>query len=338
MTVVDTKAVARLVERNPLVAALVLSVVIHLGVFGGWHVGKRLGWWQHQPTWLVNLTRKLAKPAPAKSAEEQAKLDRSIPMTFVEIDPDTAVIEEPKDAKYYSSKSSKAANPDPKNLDKVKLDGKQEQVVRVMDNEKQKPFPLQPSPPKPTPEQPPAEPKPKSEAPGDLALLKPKAPSEGQLDATTGDSQSKPQSRPRTVNEAKARKGIPLTGEKLRQEGGVANRGNRISLDVKASPFGDYDRAFIAAVEQCWYDLLDQHNGMRNIGKVTVDFQMTQDGRITDLKVTETTVANEIQSMLCQSAILNPAPYGRWPAAMKQKIVEQTGKTTREVRFTFYYN
>jgi len=42
MTVVDSKAVARLVERNPLVAALVLSVVIHLGVFGGWHVGKRL--------------------------------------------------------------------------------------------------------------------------------------------------------------------------------------------------------------------------------------------------------------------------------------------------------
>ncbi len=116
------------------------------------------------------------------------------------------------------------------------------------------------------------------------------AASEGQLDATTGDSQSKPQSRPRTVNEAKARKGIPLTGEKLRQEGGVANRGNRISLDVKASPFGDYDRAFIAAVEQCWYDLLDQHNGMRNIGKVTVDFQMTPDGRITDLKVTETGV------------------------------------------------
>jgi len=337
MTVVDSKAVARLVERNPLVAALVLSVVIHLGVFGGWHVGKRLGWWQHQPTWLVNLTRKLAKPAPPQSAEEQAKLDRSIPMTFVEVDPDAAATEEPKDTKYYSSKNSKAANPDPKDLEKVKVDGKQEQVVRLMDNDKPKPFPLQPSPPKPTPEETLAEPKPKTEAPGDLALLKPKAPSDGELDATTGDSQLKPQTRPRTINEAKARKGI-LTGEKLRQEGGVSSRGNSISFDVKASPFGDYDRAFIAAVEQCWHDLLDEHVGKRNIGKVTVDFQMTHDGRITDLKVVETTVSNDIQGMLCQSAILNPAPYGRWPAAMRQKIIEQTGKTTREIRFTFYYN
>ena len=92
MIVVEPKNIARLVERNPLVAALVLSIVIHLGVFGGWHVGKRLGWWQHQPTWLVNLTRKLAKPAQSKSAEEQAKLDRSIPMTFVEVDPDTGFV------------------------------------------------------------------------------------------------------------------------------------------------------------------------------------------------------------------------------------------------------
>jgi hypothetical protein len=38
--------------------------------------------------------------------------------------------------------------------------------------------------------------------------------------------------------------------------------------------------------------------------------------------------------MLCQSAILNPAPYPRWPAQMRQTIASNS----REIRFTFYYN
>jgi hypothetical protein len=42
----------------------------------------------------------------------------------------------------------------------------------------------------------------------------------------------------------------------------------------------------------------------------------------------------EILCMLCQSAILNPQPYPRWPAAMRQTI----GGNSREIRFTFYYN
>ncbi len=331
MNVVDSKAVARLVERNPLAAALALSLIIHLSVFGGWQVGKRLGWWQHQPTWLVALTKKLAKPAQPKSAQEQAKLNPTIPMTFVEIDPDTAVTEEPKDAKLYSTKNTKASNPDPKDAEKVKVDGKQEQVVRVMENEKPKPFPLQPTPQKPAEEDPAPEPKPKADAPGDLALLKPKPKSDGQLDATTGDAEKKAQSRPRTITEAKQRKGI-LTGDKLRQEGGVSSKGS-VSFDVKASPFGDYDAAFISAVERCWHLLLDDHQGTRRPGKVVVDFKLTSDGRITEMKVAETDVG-DIQSMLCQSAILNPAPYPRWPAQMRQTIAGNT----REIRFTFYYN
>ena len=337
-TVTDTKTtrLARLAEINPLALALALSLVIHLGAFGGWHLGKKLGWWQHQPTWLVNLTRKIAAPAKARTAEEQKKLDRSIAMTFVEVDPATAVTEEPKDAKFYGAKNSKATNPDPKDLPKPKVDGKQDQVVRLEDNKKPIPFPLQPAPKKDPKTEAPVDPKPKAAAPGDLALLKPNKPSDGQIDATTGDSTLKPKSRPRTVAEAKASKGI-LTGEKLRQDGGASRHGS-VAFDVKASPFGEYDAAFISAVERCWHGLLDSHQGLRRAGRVTIDFVMHPDGRITNLKVAESSVS-EVQAMLCQSAIYNPAPYGRWPAAMRQKIGEQTGKLTRDVRFTFiYYN
>lgn len=331
VTVIKPAAIARYAEQNPLVLALALSLVIHLGAFGGWHLGKRLGWWQHQPEWLVALTKKLANPAKPRTAEEQAKLNPTIPMTFIEVDPMTAVTEEPKDAKYYSSKNAKAANPVPKDQPKPKVDGKQDQVVRTMDNEKPIPFPLQPTPPKPEPKtEETIDPKPKTEAPGDLALLKPKKPSDGRLDATTGDSSLKPKERPKTVAEAKARKGM-LSGEKIRQDGGVSNLGS-VAFDVKATPFGDYDAAFISAVERCWHSLLDDHSGTRRPGKVTIDFVLNSDGRITGLKVASSDVG-EIQSMLCQSAILNPAPYQRWPAQMRQTIAGNT----RDIRFTFYY-
>ena len=200
MTVVDFKALARRTERNPLAVAVALSLVIHLGLFGGWQLSKQLGWLKHTPTWLTALTRKLA--TPAKARQNAPPQERSIPMTFVEVDPNTVTAAPPENAKYYSSKNSKAANPDPKDLEKVKVDGKQDQVVRLMDNDKPKTFPLQPSPPKQPKAEDLVEPKPKTEAPGDLALLKPKTPSDGQLDATTGDSQLKPRERPRTIAEA----------------------------------------------------------------------------------------------------------------------------------------
>ena len=325
------------VERNPLVAALVLSLLIHLMVYGTWQVGKHFGWWKHNPAWLTQLSRLLVA-SPAKARQPQPiQQATSIPMTFVEVDPETATAEAPKEAKYYSSQNSKAANPEPKKEEEVKVDGKQSQVVRLMENEKPKAFPLQPSPPKPPPEEPPQpEPKPKVDPPGDLALVKPKEtrPSDARVDTTTPPQNPKPpepKERPRTLAAARAQKGL-LSGQPMRQSGGVSSRG-KVAFDAKATPFGDYDRDFIAAVEQCWHILLDNHTGSHGAGKVVVDFRLTYDGRITDIKISENEVG-PILSMLCQSAILNPQPYPRWPAQMRQTI----GGNSREIRFTFYYN
>jgi outer membrane biosynthesis protein TonB len=257
-------------------------------------------------------------------------------MTFIEVDPETATPEAPKEAKYYSSQNSKAANPEPKKEEEVKVDGRQTQVVRLMENEKPKAFPLQPSPPKPEPEKVPVqEPQPKAEPPGDLALVRPREtkPVDARVDTTADPSTKPPQprERPRTLAAARAQKGI-LTGQPMRQSGGVSSRG-KVAFDTKATPFGDYDRDFIAAVEQCWHILLDNHSGTHRAGKVVVDFKLTYDGRITDVVIQENEVG-EILSMLCQSAILNPQPYPRWPAQMRQVI----GANSREIRFTFYYN
>jgi hypothetical protein len=320
MTVVDSRAVRRLVECHPLVTALILSLVIHVGVYSGWQLGKHLGWWNHHPAWLTSFTRWLSKPNVAKARPHRPPESQVIPMTFVEINPETATAEAPENAKYYSSKNSKAANPDPKEQPSVKVDGKQDQIVRLMDNEKPKPFPLQPTPKPPVEEKP--ELKPKAETPGDLALVRPK---DGEVDTTTP-----PRERPRRLSDARQQKAM-LSGQTMKQAGGISERG-QVSFDVKATAFGDYDAAFIAAVEQCWHILIDEHQGTRRAGRVVVDFRLTYDGRITDIRIQENEVG-EILSMLCQSAILNPAPYPRWPAQMRQTI----GGNSREIRFTFIY-
>ena len=105
-------------------------------------------------------------------------------------------------------------------------------------------------------------------------------------------------------------------------------------LDVKASPFGDYDRAIIVAIQNRWFDLLDMRGfGHEKSGRVVLSFRLHQDGRITQMNVDENTV-DEMLSLLCQKAILDPAPYARWPSDMRRMI----GADYREVKFTFYYN
>jgi outer membrane biosynthesis protein TonB len=241
-------------------------------------------------------------------------------MTFVEVNPDTITAEPPENAKYYSSVNSKAANPDPRDKQAVKVDGKQDQVVRLMDNEKPKPFPLQPSPSKPPQESP--QPKPKTDTPGDLALVRPS-------DANPNDGQAR--ERPRTLAAARAQKAT-LAGQTMKQEGGSPQLG-QVSFDTKATPFGDYDLALIRAVEKKWHEMIDEHTGTRRSGKVVVDFILGQDGYIKKMEVPETQVG-EILSSLCQNAIVLPQPYGKWPAEMRRTI----GSTTREIRFTFHYN
>ena len=108
-------------------------------------------------------------------------------------------------------------------------------------------------------------------------------------------------------------------------------RGN-VSFNVKATPFGAYDAKFIAAVQQRWYDLLESAHFTQRSGKVVVEFRLMYDGRIVDMNVSGNDVG-ELLGLLCQRAILDPAPYDPWPGDMRRAI----GQNYREVTFTFFY-
>src|SRR6185437_6551515 len=119
-----------------------------------------------------------------------------------------------------------------------------------------------------------------------------------------------PHKRWRTLAEAEMHQ-AGIAGEKMRQEGGVKRNRVLASFDAKSTAFGDYDAQIIAAIQQRWYDLLDNPVfATARPGKVTVEFRLNFDGRVTDMRVIESTV-DDMQSYDCQRAISEPSPYER---------------------------
>jgi len=152
--------------------------------------------------------------------------------------------------------------------------------------------------------------------------------------ADKGQAKAQPPKRVRRLSDLPPEKRMAaLSGEKMRQEGGVQRRELVASLDVIASPFGNYDRDLIYAVQERWYALLDEHGfaGART-GKVTLRFHLNNTGAVTDMTLMENTVDLTL-ALLCQSAIQDPAPFAPWPTEMRREI----GAKYREVTFTFYY-
>ena len=318
-------------ELGKLAWAFAISVVIHLLCFGGYELGTQLGWWQmlHLPAWLQKTKMLASASARPKSTAPQAQ---QVPLMFVDVDPQLASTEAPKDAKFYSNKNSVAANPDAdKETNVPKVTGKQTQVVKAEDVKRSPLDKLQPDF-KALEEQRQRKPehaKPREPAPpGDLAMAKPDL----ELRKDNGTAE---QSRPRTIKEALRRlHRNQLVGEKMKQDGGVHRVQLKASFDAKATPFGVYDAALIEAVQSRWYDLLDNigYDGYRR-GKVTLDFRLMYDGRVTDVKILDNSVGDML-GLLCQKAVLDPAPYDRWPREMRLMV----DKDYREVTFTFYYN
>ena len=295
-------------EMRRLGLALALSLTVHLFAWGGYETGKQLGWWQrlHWPTWLPRLAiMKVVPVPPPQNNEEQ--------LTFVEVAQPTT--EAPPNAKYYSSQNSRAAGQTKGDKDIPQLNGKQTEVAKTENVPRPNVNKLQPSPPASQQKLQPAI------RPGDLTLGKPE------------NSQQQEQSRPRTVKQALDQQSHRLPGVQMKQEGGTRRSALVSSLDVKATPFGAYDGAFIAAVTQRWYDLLDSRQfSMDRSGKVTLQFHLNYDGSIAEMKVLENTVG-DVLGYVCQKAVTDPAPFSPWPTEMRRLI----GENYREITFTFYY-
>ncbi len=322
-----------------LLRAVLISLLVHLAVFGTWQWGKTQGWWTHMqfPKWM-RLTPTLLTPlTPKKMALTPPPQPQPSQLVFVDVDPALAEATPPKNPKYYSANNSTAANPHPRNLPTPEIQGRQKKVLKTTENAPLKPQPLQPSPTPPEKTtQPESKPLPqKAYTPGDLAMAKPRpTPQEKNGESTTENgTETQPQpvhTRPRTIAEAKARRG--MLGEKTRQEGGVGQLKMDSTLDAMKTSYGDYDREFIDAVRTRWYQLLENRN-VDGSGKVVVEFRLLPDGRVTNLKMSQNEMS-DLLGLICQRAIYDPAPYRPWPLEMRRDIPNDF----RDVTFTFYYS
>ncbi len=339
----DTRGLPRFDPASQrLAVALALSLALHALLFGVWKTTPVVRTFVREviqrtfPKIAQALQAMEAKPPPPKTTPPPVET----PLIFVQVDP-AAPTEAPKAPKFYSTADTTAANPNPRTPSDVpKIDGTQTKIVRLADNPKPVPKPLQPTPPTPQPEdkkppekhtEPKPETKPRPQTPiGDLAMVKPQPkPAVG-----TGAAETEtPRQKPRTLKEAMQRNPT-LAGQKMAQDGGVQRRSHLAMVDAKGSPFGDYDAAFISAVEQRWFQLLENNQYMLDRqGKVVLDFRLHFDGRISNLETAQNSVG-ELLGLLCQKAILDPAPFPKWPKEMRQAVRDDF----RDVRFTFYYD
>jgi hypothetical protein len=104
-----------------------------------------------------------------------------------------------------------------------------------------------------------------------------------------------------------ARRGQERPEEKLRSVGDIRE------------PSADYDAELVAAVRRHWAKLLQQTHRMPGKGKVVLQFNLHQDGRISDMKV----VVCELEAYfgsLCQQAVLAIAPLPPWQPQMRRQI------------------
>jgi hypothetical protein len=316
-------------DHTRLVWALVLSLVLHGIGWGGYELGKKYQIWERLD--IAGWVKRLGLPMliPIKPQVKQPQPEREPPLMFVNVSPQQATTEAPKDTKYYSAFNSRAANPDAElDTDTPKISGKQENVPKTEDVEREKISKLQPALPAPEPQtEQRAESKPKN-TPGDLVMAKP------ELDPKT-DTGKAEKPRARTLAQAAAQKQLDrIPGQKMKQQGGVRRKLDFSSLDAKGTAFGAYDALFIEAVTQRWYDLLENRDYASEAhGHVTVQFKLHFDGRITDMKVVEHTVT-ETLSLMCQKAVLDPQPYEKWPQEMRRMV----DGDFRRIQFVFYYN
>jgi len=315
---VDSLRPGRL-ATSPLVVALLISLLLHLGGWTGYEIGKKFGWWKKLAD--ISLVKKALKNHPAQLVKKD---DDEPPLIFVEVSHPAA--EPPKQAKYYSNKSSQAANPDAdQDSNQPKINGTQTVMPKTEDVPKLSN--LHPSAPKEA--QNPAPPKPVQPVDlmslGDLKLDKPKEPN-------PASPTNAPTERPRTLAEARKQQQQQLPGQQMKQNGGVHTR-LQSSLDVKSTAFGDYDLAIIRAVQQRWDDLRESHNFSDDrAGRTVVHFKLQPDGTITEVEMLDNSVG-QLLGYVCEEAIEEAAPFGKWPDDMRREI----GANYRDITFTFYY-
>ena len=354
-------------ESDHFYSAIVFSLVLHMALVLAWDLNRRYNLLHPDLFKFLDVTdpsRLLVK----KQSEARPK-QRVITFKFADVDPSQAAAKAPKNAKHYGAVNSKAANQEPTKTDSAtaKIDGRQNKLVRLQDKPlprpavtpkpktpppRKQPAPAKKPTPKVTPNQAKPQPTPTPRPPLKVQRVaqatvpmpappplpkpppaRPPTPSPKPKTTTLQPPREpRPKARPKTVAEAIQRRlaSSGLAGRKMRQEGGVRNKG-RGSLDVKGTSFGSYDLQLSEAIQQKWNQLTQERSPLPK-GLVVVKFRLLHDGRISSVETVESTV-DDLHTVICQMSVKDPSPYQRWPAAMRRQLESDH----RDITVSFHY-
>ena len=155
---------------------LVVSLLVHFLGLMSWEGARRLAQARPEvlPEWMKTALLPPKPPTPEELALRprpvEPEPDVEIPLSFLEVDPTQAVAQPPKDTRFVSTANTLAGNPNPpvKEATTPRIEGKREDVLRILDVVKAAPQPPAPQPQsEPTPkvakpvETPPVKPSPK---------------------------------------------------------------------------------------------------------------------------------------------------------------------------------
>ncbi|HXI84339.1 MAG TPA: hypothetical protein VNL17_09655 [Verrucomicrobiae bacterium] len=364
--------------------AVLLSLLLHLLAFGGWQYRSTL---MRLPLFsllskLVQAAHPFERPAPqqvqtltfvelAEPRAPEVKKGREA-QQFMETDASQVTGEKPKDTKYYSDKSTVAANPNnptDKTGDTPYLNGKETRAPNTLDVPtpsgasapliRQPGSPSRPpSPPKPAPKiaeatpesrpAPPPQPKapeqPKEAAPLGLKMMeeqkvvmaqKPVVQPQVATGATVPEIPADSAAATPGSPAIVTEPGVPgreIVARKSHLTVAGVSRNGIAAFGVAESPFGAYDKKLIKAVQSHWYALIDHYGIYESADVVTVKFALLDDGQVQDVTSTDTG-QSRILSLFCEKAIIESGPFDPLSDELRALI----GKEPREISFTFYY-
>lgn len=345
-------------ENLNIEVAVLISLLLHAMAFGSW---------QYRETLLrFPLFRPLARAASVSHPKEKPAAQPIQTLTFVEVQDPAQKREEgapakqfmetvksqvtgqqPKDAKYYSENATVAANPENptgKKSDTPYLEGTETRLMNPEDVPFDRGVPAAPALPPPPP------PSVAAAQPAPAVAAQPKAVMDEGLKKieekkTTVLAQAVPAPKPEVavappvVPVAPA---VPAPGAGLPEQelasvkskltaSGVSAKGVT-AFNVASSPFGEYDKKIVKAVQSRWYALIQRYGVYERAGTVVIHFELHEDGAVRDLSRTENS-AGEILALFCEKAVVDSAPFDPLPDNLRVLI----GREPREVNFTFYY-
>lgn len=349
--------------------AVLLSVLIHFAAYSAWqHRHALVSFPLLMPLKLLLALYERPPPPPARPVPTITFIEvdqpdiakkKEKPKTFVETDNSQVTGEKPREADLYSDRDTVAANdanPDRRDSDKPFIAGDDTRILSTVNVL----TPTPPSPPPPPPMEPPPPPEP---TPLEMAKLVPpqpavpeplkveppalKPPSDTGLklyeEAKLLDPvPSLPPAKAQPLTPAPTHAPSPpqpadpsgrtiVTPKTKLTTAGVSRTGVT-AFNVASSPFGEYDKKIVAAVQSRWYALISRYGIYERTGIVTIHFKLHDDGTVHGITVRDSS-AGEILALYCQKAILDSSPFDPFPDNLRVLV----GQEPREVDFTFYY-